>query len=258
MRISSRFPLGIGERGHVVDGESDLLVHPAIGRLLPGWKRRERDLAESASRANARMGIFDDDFHSIREYRAGDSSRAIHWRSSARHGQMMVKEHQQHREAELTVMLDFFLTPEFSEVLQETAVSLAATLCVEQTRQSSAGTYRLLIAGKEIQNLEVVGAARFRDAALKALATCQPSAKAPLTEILTAVVSGPISSTSRFVLITPRPHEAEVMAETVARDSMRTESHLLQRLLFVDCRPETLNDVFTVSNSLDSGESNNG
>jgi hypothetical protein len=60
------------------------------------------------------------------------------------------------------------------------------------------------------------------------------------------------------VLITPRPHEAEVMAETVARDSMRTESHLLQRLLFVDCRPETLNDVFTVSNSLDSGESNNG
>ena len=258
MRISSRFPLGIGERGHVVDGESDLLVHPAIGRLLPGWKRRERDLAESASRANARMGIFDDDFHSIREYRAGDSSRAIHWRSSARHGQMMVKEHQQHREAELTVMLDFFLTPEFSEVLQETAVSLAATLCVEQTRQSSAGTYRLLIAGKEIQNLEVVGAARFRDAALKALATCQPSAKAPLTEILTAVVSGPISSTSRFVLITPRPHEAEAMAETVARDSMRTESHLLQRLLFVDCRPETLNDVFTVSNSLDSGESSNG
>ena len=196
MRISSRFPLGIGERGHVVEGESELLVHPAIGRLLPGWKRRERDLAESASRANARMGIFDDDFHSIREYRAGDSSRAIHWRSSARHGQMMVKEHQQHREAELIVMLDFFLTPQFTELVQETAVSLAATLCVEQTRQSSSGTYRLLIAGKEQQSLEVVGAARFRDAALRALAICQPSAKAPLSQILTAVAQSSISSNS--------------------------------------------------------------
>lgn len=258
MRISSRFPLGIGERGHVVEGESELLVHPAIGRLLPGWKRRERDLAESASRANARMGIFDDDFHSIREYRAGDSSRAIHWRSSARHGQMMVKEHQQHREAELIVMLDFFLTPQFTEMLQETAVSLATTLCVEQTRQSSSGTYRLLIAGKELQSLEVVGAARFRDAALRALAICQPSAKAPLSEMLAAAAQGPISSNSRFVLITPRPDEAQILAEAIARDSVRNESLLIQRLLIQECSPETLNDVFTVASSLDSGENNDG
>ena len=254
MRISSRFPLGIGERGHVVEGESDLLVHPAIGRLLPGWKRRERDLAESASRANARMGIFDDDFHSIREYRAGDSSRAIHWRSSARHGQMMVKEHQQHREAELIVMLDFVVMPEFTESLQETAVSLAATLCVEQTRQSSAGTYRLLIAGQEQQNLEVVGAARFRDAALKALATCQPSVKAPLSEILAAVARGPISSNSRVVLITPRPEAARLICEEIARDSMKHETQIMQRLLILECRAETLNDVFAVSNGLEAGE----
>lgn len=254
MRMSSRFPLGIGERGHVVEGESELIVHPVIGRLLPGWKRRERDLAESVSRANARMGIFDDDFHSIREYRAGDSSRAIHWRSSARHGQMMVKEHQQHREAELIVLLDFFLTPEFTEPLQETAVSLAATLCVEQTRQSSAGTYRLLIAGKEQQNLEVVGAARFRDAALKALATCQPSVKAPLSEILAVVSQGSISSSSRFVLITPRPDAARMMCEAIARDSVRHETQMMSRLMILECRAETLNDVFAVSISNEPGE----
>ncbi|MFO1004172.1 MAG: DUF58 domain-containing protein [Planctomycetaceae bacterium] len=258
MRISSRFPLGIGERGHVVEGESDLLVHPAIGRLLPGWKRRERDLAESVSRANARMGIFDDDFHSIREYRAGDSSRAIHWRSSARHGQMMVKEHQQHREAELIVMLDFFQTTDFPEVLQETAVSLAATLCVEQTRQSSAGTYRLLIAGKEQHSLEVVGAARFRDAALKALAICQPSAKAALSEILTTVAQGPISSNSRCVLITPRPAIARSLCEEMAKASVRHETQIMQRLLILECRKETLDDVFAVSNSIEAGEMTHG
>jgi uncharacterized protein (DUF58 family) len=258
MRISSRFPLGIGERGHVVEGESELIVHPAIGRLLPGWKRRERDLAESASRAHARMGIFDDDFHSIREYRAGDSSRAIHWRSSARHGQMMVKEHQQHREAELVLLLDLFSTPEFTEALQETAVSLTATLCVEQTRQSSAGTYRLLIAGKELQNLEVAGAVRFRDAALKALATCQSTVKAPLAEILTSVAQGPISSSSRFVLITPRPDAARALCETLARDSVKHETQIMPRLMILECRTETLNDVFAVSNSVEAGEMSRG
>lgn len=258
MRISSRFPLGIGERGHVVEGESELLVHPTIGRLLPGWKRRERDLAESASRANARIGIFDDDFHSIREYRAGDSSRAIHWRSSARHGQIMVKEHQQHREAELIVMLDFVITPEFTESLQEMAVSLAATLCVEQTRQSSAGTYRLLLAGKELHNLEVVGAARFRDAALKELAICQPSAKAPLAEMLASVAQSPVSSNSRYVLITPRPQMARRICEEIASDSVKHEAQILQRLLILECREEALNDVFAVSGDLNPGELVNG
>jgi uncharacterized protein (DUF58 family) len=171
---------------------------------------------------------------------------------------MMVKEHQQHREAELVLLLDLFSTPEFTEALQETAVSLTATLCVEQTRQSSAGTYRLLIAGKELQNLEVAGAARFRDAALKALATCQSTVKAPLAEILTSVAQGPISSSSRFVLITPRPDAARALCETLARDSVKHETQIMPRLMILECRAETLNDVFAVSNSVEAGEMSRG
>lgn len=244
IRISSRFPLGIGERGHTISSTSELVVHPAIGRLLPGWKRRERELAESMTRANAKMGIFDDDFHSIREYRPGDSSRAIHWRSSARHGQIMVKEHQQHREAELIVLLDFFQTAEFTEALQETAVSLAATLCVEQTRHTSSGTYRLAIAGQDLQSLEVTGAGRFRDAALRALAVCQPSTRAPLAEMLLMLCQGPISSNSRFVLITSRPEGARLLSESIARETMKNETQLTSRLVILSCEATVLQDVF--------------
>ena len=170
----------------------------------------------------------------------------------------MVKEHQQHREAELILLLDLFLTPAFTESLQETAVSLAATLCVEQTRQSSAGTYRLLIAGKELQNLEVAGASRFRDAALKALATCQPTLKAPLSEILTSVAQGPISPNSRFVLITPRPKAAREICESIARDSVKHETQIMQRLLILECEAETFNDVFAISSSIAGGEMTHG
>jgi len=244
IRISSRFPLGIGERGHVIANTGELVVHPAIGRLLPGWKRRERELAESTSAANARLGLFDDDFHSIREYRAGDNPRAIHWRSSARHGQMMVKEHQQQREAELIVLLDFFLTPQFSEELQETAVSLAATLCVEQTRHTSSGTYRLAIAGKELQYLEVTGGGRFRDTALRALALCEPSTRAPLAEMLIATCQGPISANSRFVLLTSRPEAAKLLSEAIARDTMKNEALLTNRLLILSCETDILAEVF--------------
>jgi hypothetical protein len=244
LRISSRFPLGIGERGHIISEYNELVVHPALGRLLPGWKRRERELAESASRANARLGIFDDDFHSIREYRPGDNPRAIHWRSSGRHGQVMVKEHQQHREAELIVLLDLFQTREFTESLQEMAVSLAATLCVEQTRHASSGTYRLCVAGKELACLEITGAARFRDVALRSLAVCEASPKAPLAEMMMSVCQGTISSSSRYVLITPRPEAATLLSQAIARDSLKNETQLTGRLLILKADSQTLTEVF--------------
>lgn len=244
LRISSRFPLGIGERGHTIASPSEIIVHPAIGRLLPGWKRRERELAESSSRANARLGIFDDDFHSIREYRPGDNSRSIHWRSSARHGQVMVKEHQQHREADLIVLLDFCSTADFTESLQETAVSLVATLCIEQTRHTSLGTYRLAIAGREQQFIEVTGAARFRDAALRALAVCEVAPQAPLKEMLQSVCQGPVSSSSRFILLTPRPEIAAAFSETIAREAVKNELQLTSRMLIFNCSRENFADVF--------------
>lgn len=244
LRISSRFPLGIGERGHVLPGTSELVVHPAIGRLLPGWKRRERELAESVRMANARIGIFDDDFHSIREYRDSDNPRAIHWRSTARQGRLMVKEHQQHREAELVVLLDFFQTRECPEPLQEKAVSLAATLCVEQTRHTSSGMYRLAVAGKELEILEVSGTGRFRELALRTLAVCRPSIKAPLAEMLLEVVSGPITSGSRFVLITPRPEAATLLLESIARDSLRGDLNLISRVMIVPCNDAEIDALF--------------
>lgn len=241
MRLSSRFPLGIGERGHVVSTSDEVIVHPKIGRLLPAWKRREQELAETASRANGRIGLFDDEFHGIREYRSGDNPRSIHGRSSARHGHFMVKEHEQHREADLIVLLDLYSVADFPEELQELAISLAATICVEQTRQSSSGHYRIMIAGKELSNVESSGAGRFRDAALKELALCESSPKAQLASMLLSVCQGPLAPNSRFVLITPRPAAAKLLADSIAQENLRHEQQFTGRLMIVTADETTLN-----------------
>ncbi|MEJ7591812.1 MAG: DUF58 domain-containing protein [Planctomycetaceae bacterium] len=251
LRLSSRFPLGIGERGHVVSAADQVIVHPKIGRLLPAWKRRERELAESVTRANARVGLFDDEFHGIREYRSGDNPRAIHWRSSARRGHFMVKEHEQHREADLIVLLDLYSSKEFSEPLQERAISLAATICVEQTRQASSGRYRLMIAGKDIQSVECSGSAGFRDAALKELAVCEPSPKAQLASMLLAVCHGYLAPNSRFVLITPRPEAARLLADSIAQENLRHEQQFTGRLMIVAADNQTLNS--TLALDVDAG-----
>lgn len=244
IRISSQFPLGIGERGHTLPVEDEIIIHPALGRLLPGWSRRERELAEAVQETNARLGIFDDEFHGIREYRSGDNPRAIHWRSSARHGQLMVKEHQQHRQSDLTVLLDLFQTQEFTPELQETAISLAATLCVQQTRHTASGMYRLGIAGRKTECLEVSGSTRFREAALKSLAMCEPAPRAELSLLLLTICQGAIAANQRFVLITPRPEAARLLSEAIARDNLRNEIQLTSRLMILPARAESLQEVF--------------
>ncbi len=241
MRLSSRFPLGIGERGHAVSDSDQVIVHPRIGRLLPAWKRRQQELAETISRENARLGLFEDEFHGIREYRSGDNPRSIHWRSSARHGHFMVKEHEQHREADLIVLLDLYSTTEFSESLQERSISLAATICVEQTRRSSSGHYRIIIAGKELRNVECSGTGRFRDEALKELAICESSPKAQLASMLLAVCQSHLAPNSRFVLITPRPEAARLLADSIAQENLQHEQQFIGRLMIVNADSTTLN-----------------
>ena len=92
--------MGIGERGQVFQTLDELVVHPQLGRLLPQWKRQQKELAESSLRSNSQTGLFDDEFLRIREYRSGDNPRAIHWRSTAKRGDLMVREHQQNRQAD--------------------------------------------------------------------------------------------------------------------------------------------------------------
>ncbi len=224
-----------------MSADDEVIVHPKIGRLLPAWTRRERELAESVTRSNARVGLFDDEFHGIREYRSGDNPRAIHWRSSARHGHIMVKEHEQHREADLIVLLDLYSSKEISEPLQERAISLAATICVEQTRMSSSGRYRLMIAGQDFQNIECSGSAGFRDAALKELAVCESSPKAQLATMLLAVCQSHLAPNSRFVLITPRPEAARLLADSIAQENLRYEQQFIGRLMILTADEQTLN-----------------
>ncbi len=250
IRISSRFPLGIGERGTTFSQRGELCVHPASGRLLPEWLRREHELSESMNRQQARVGVFDDDFHRVREFRTGDNPRAIHWRSTARRGQLMVKEHQQRREADLTVLLDLFLTANFTDSVVELAVSLAATICTQQTHRASSGHYRLLIAGKEFEDIRSSGASRFRELALNALAVCQPSPKASLKSMVNQLINTAASASERFVMITPRPAEATRYLNLIAADQELRSVSLLNRMTMVVATEAEMLKIFVPPTSL--------
>lgn len=78
--------LGLLERSTVVDRRDTLVAFPRIG-TLPGTLGAELQAAYH-SRATTQRDEFDD----LREYVRGDALRDIHWKSSARHDELMVQE----------------------------------------------------------------------------------------------------------------------------------------------------------------------
>lgn len=139
MRINSRFPLGLVERGLTVAATDSILVYPRLGRLTASWTQQLQMATELVPDMTPRSGPFNDEFHQLREYRLGDDPRAIHWRTSARRNELMVREFRESRDRHLVVLLDAWLPerafPADRERV-ELAISFAATVCVHHLRNS--------------------------------------------------------------------------------------------------------------------------
>jgi uncharacterized protein (DUF58 family) len=152
-RITARFPLGIVERGHSVQLPGEILVYPRLGRLSSRWMREHFLASDLVERRELRQGAFDDEFHRIREYRWGDNPRAIHWRTSARHNALMVREYHQSRDLNLMVLADLWLPPRPAAQDRERlelALCVAATMCVAHMKESRDSTLHMAFAGKRL------------------------------------------------------------------------------------------------------------
>lgn len=77
------------------------LVYPRFMSVSDRRPVRELETAAAAPRSGSGTELF-----GIREYRAGDSLRRIHWRSSARHGELVVREYEPPGVQIITIAVD--------------------------------------------------------------------------------------------------------------------------------------------------------
>jgi uncharacterized protein (DUF58 family) len=95
------------------DGEVALVL-PKFTSLAGRSETREVEASVAAPRAGSGNELF-----GIREYRPGDSLRRIHWRSSARHGELVVREYEPPGVQTLRILVD--PTPSSTEVADQIA-----------------------------------------------------------------------------------------------------------------------------------------
>jgi uncharacterized protein (DUF58 family) len=152
MRVISRFPLGLMERSIELGEIQTLTVYPRIGRMLPHWRDSVETGEPVCDSAWAASGINNDEFHSLREYRGGDNSRAIHWRTTARRNELMVREYQHSRRHDLLLVVELKLParPDPADYERvELAVSFASSICVDHLQHTSEASIDLIVCGRE-------------------------------------------------------------------------------------------------------------
>jgi uncharacterized protein (DUF58 family) len=85
---------GMARRLVTVAGRSELTVLPDVAVL--GHGRESRALGESARQRRDQSQTGGQDDPITREYRRGDAMRRVHWRATARQGELMVRQEEQH------------------------------------------------------------------------------------------------------------------------------------------------------------------
>ncbi|MDZ4688345.1 MAG: DUF58 domain-containing protein [Planctomycetaceae bacterium] len=209
VEVVSRFPLGLIERGCQFREFGETLVYPRIGRLSPRWKRRLLGASELVETPQPRRGVFDDEFHHLREYRPGDNPRAIHWRSSARRNVLIVREYQQNREHNLVVLLDLETSGRSTDSPHvEQALSVAATVCVEHRRECRGSALTVIAAGRETWRWEATVSSAGLESLFDKLAVIEPAQSNRFAGLWTETVSHLAPSTRYIVVSTRTPAEA--------------------------------------------------
>ena len=244
---SSRFPLGLGERGRLEHAGDRILVHPTIGRISSGWKTATLTGSELVQQQRGATGPFDDEFHRIREYRQGDNPRAIHWRTSARMNELMIREFEQSRDHHLVILLDLFQQDRTMEnrANLEMAISFAATLSVEHVRDTREARLGIALSSDTITDIEGPARASTLEAILDALALAKGSRKSNLGALIREAAKVE-SGGSRVVLITPRRAEAIHQIDEVIRETQSGRAiERTSEIRVISSRTEDLADTIS-------------
>ena len=172
-------PFGLERVEQRLDAPGALLVYPRLvelDRLFSDAGARSHDGRRLLLRRPSGF-----DLHSVREYEHGDSLRKVHWRSTARRAQLMVKELEDAPRDEVAVVLDADPEAVVGESF-DVQVRAAGSLLLAHVRRGRRAL--LVINGAQREHQGVRSGESDWRAALDLLAAAQPEPGPPLAALL--------------------------------------------------------------------------
>ena len=222
-RVEVADPFGLQRAAVELPAGGALLVYPRLVEL----KRLFSD-AGAIAHAGQRLLLRRPagfDLHSVREYEHGDSLRHVHWRSTARRGQLMVKELEDAPRDEIAVLLDAELRTVVGESF-DVQVRAAGSILDAYVRRGRRVV--LVVNSGERQTLPVRAPAADWRHALEVLAAVEPASGVSAARLL-ADATAPATRALELAVVAARL-EQELVDRLVQRSLARRKVSLV----FVD------------------------
>ena len=202
--VSTTFPFGLIVSRRYYRKCETILVAPETGQLKPTWERRVQSIATGSDAIKRRRALEEDEFYALRPWRSGDSKKNIHWRTSAKYGEPIVKQHDQPNNRDFALMLDLFCENN-DEILAsrcELALKFAAT-AVLQIGSAVQGQIAIGVGGRETEICHSRSQQGIVNDAMRRLSVAQFSNDPQVAEILIQI-SGLVSRGTPIYVVSSR------------------------------------------------------
>lgn len=214
--VRVRDPLSLTESGGLAGSPDRLVVYPAVEDLDGLPLGRGQDPMVNTSRASfANRG--GEDFFTLREYQQGDDLRKVHWPSSAKRDELMIRQLEMPWQSRALVLFDPRRAGHPSAESYEQAVRGAASVL---RHLYGSGYTPTLWAGRG--NGTVVGSQEAYAMAMEELAVVQPTSEIDLPMTVAKLRKNGMAG-GVLVLVSGPPDEAVLGAyRIIGRDFYRT------------------------------------
>jgi uncharacterized protein (DUF58 family) len=215
-------PFGLERIELPLDRQPALVVYPRLVQLDRLFSETGAHAREGRRVLLQRPSGFD--VHSVREYVEGDSLRKVHWRSTARRGQLMVKELEDSPRDELAVVLDANARSVVGESF-DVAVRAAGSGLQAYARRGRRAVFVLGGETLEVQRVHAEGDWR---RALELLANAEADGDLPAERLLSGD-RNPAGLALGLIFVTSR-----LPAGVVERLVQRAAAHRSTSVVYVD------------------------
>lgn len=203
-------------------------VYPRLLRLQRSWRRLLPSRIGNASSTSQRQGPSDDVFFGLREYQYGDSPRMIHWRTSARMNEPVVRQFEQQRQYDLCLLVDAWSEEDPSEsftdliennMMAERAISLAASVLVELSHGNQ-NRVLLVVAGREFEVISSGSSPQGLRRMLQALARVQVNPQVQISDAMLQA-SAVAKRLPDIVVMSPRSQTRAIASDAATSNAIK-------------------------------------
>lgn len=254
-RVSTRFPMGLVKGGFRLTPPLEYCVAPRLGKLTPTWDQRLQSEATGTTAVRRRRGVEEDEFYALRPWRSGDSRRQIHWRSTAKQGQPIIKQFDQKSDRDFAMAIDLFapsVDPESNQLPKrveiekvEKALSFSATV-ISQIKSAIQGRVGVSICGSELFTMSEQNNRELVSVVMQRLAIAQGAAKTHLGSGVMELFNS-VSAGTPMIVVSTRPKPA-TLSDVFESEHSASSSRVEKWIRWIEVGSPEFRELFVLPN----------